>query len=104
METAEVLTKEYSELKAVLCILRKKKKNNHRSRQPRREWASALRGAGVEGQHRATPTRAAAPEAPPYGSRPRHCAPWACWLGLRGALVGNIGLVHVSQQYSTWCC
>ena len=43
----------------------KRKKRNHRSRQPRRKWASALQGAGVEGQHRATPTRAAAPEAPP---------------------------------------
>ena len=43
----------------------KKKKRNHRSRQPRRKWASALEGAGAEGQHRATPTRAAAPEAPP---------------------------------------
>ena len=27
-----------------------------RSRQPRRKWASALEGAGAEGQHRATPT------------------------------------------------
>ena len=41
------------------------KKRNQRARQPRREWASALQGAGAEGQHRATPTRAAAPEAPP---------------------------------------
>ena len=31
----------------------RKKKGNHRSRQPRRQWASALQGAGVEGQHRA---------------------------------------------------
>ena len=31
----------------------------------RRERASALQGAGAEGQHRATPTRAVAPEAPP---------------------------------------
>ena len=45
-----------------------KKTRNHRSRQPRRERASALQGAGAEGQHRATPTRAAAPEAPPLGS------------------------------------
>ena len=37
----------------------------HRSRQLRRKRASALREAGAEGQHRATPTRAAAPEAPP---------------------------------------
>ena len=44
---------------------KKKKKRNHRSRQPRREWASALEGAGTGGQHRATPTRAAALEAPP---------------------------------------
>ena len=33
-----------------------------------KEWASALQGARAEGQHRASPTRAAAPEAPP---RPR---------------------------------
>ena len=42
-----------------------KQKRNHRSGHPRREWAAALQGAGAEGQHRATPTRAAAPEAPP---------------------------------------
>ena len=42
-----------------------KKDGNYRSRQLRRGWASALKGVGAEGQHRATPTRAAAPEAPP---------------------------------------
>ena len=34
----------------------------------RKEWASALQGAGAEGQHRSTPTRAAAPAAPPQCS------------------------------------
>ena len=44
----------------------KKKKGKKSQITPtRREWASALEGAGAEGQHRATPTRAAAPEAPP---------------------------------------
>ena len=41
-----------------------KKGGNHISRQPRRELASALQGAGAERQHRATPTRVAAPESP----------------------------------------
>ena len=55
----------------------RKNKRNPTSRQPRRESASALEGAGAQGQHRATPTRAAAPEAPP---RP------PCGLGSRGRL------------------
>ena len=50
---------------------RKRMKRNHRSRQLQRECASALQGAGAEGQHRATPTRAAAPEAP-SAARPQH--------------------------------
>ena len=51
-----------------------RKKRKYRSRKLRREWASALQAAGAEGQHRATPTRAAAP-APPE----RHCAPNIPW-------------------------
>ena len=69
-------------------------KRNHISRQPRREWASALEGAGAEGQHRATPTRAAAPETPPlrYGLDstgdicPYGIDPWL-WLTHFGKLV-----------------
>ena len=38
-----------------------RKKKYRRSRQPRRAWASVLEGAGAEGQHRTTPTRAEAP-------------------------------------------
>ena len=44
---------------------RKKRKRNHKSRQPRRKWASALQGARAEGQRRATTTGAAATEAAP---------------------------------------
>ena len=51
------------------------KERDHRSRQSRRGWASALKGAGAAGQHRATPTRAAAPEAPPHSARPKLAPP-----------------------------
>ena len=37
--------------RTVQCGIRTKK-TNHRSRQPRWEWASALQGEGAEGQHR----------------------------------------------------
>ena len=42
-----------------------KKQMYHRPRQPSREWGSAVQGTQAEGQHRATPPKAAAPEAPP---------------------------------------
>ena len=42
-----------------------KRMRNHRSGQLRGKWASAVQGGGPEGQHRATPTRAVAPKAPP---------------------------------------
>ena len=52
---------------------RKNEERNHRSRPPRKEWASALQG--VEGQQRATPIVAAAPEAPPRARMQTRGAP-----------------------------
>ena len=78
-------------------------KNYHRSRQPRREWASELEGAGAEGQHRATPTRAAAPEAPPSGDACRDASSAAArgtvsWRWCSGALLKYASSVVQSRR------
>ena len=68
-------------------LLRDPKKETNKSQITSTPKGMGLQGAGTEGQHRATPTRAAAPEAPPNTEDGELAARIA---GLGSELVGDI--------------
>ena len=41
---------------------------------------------------------------PPYRSNTKYCTTYTCLLGLKGVVVGDVGLVQSLQRYNTCCC